>query len=230
MAKVLCVLYDDPVDGYPKNYARDDLPKIARYPGGQTLPTPKAIDFTPGHLLGSVSGGLGLRQFLEAGGHSFVVTADKDGPHSLFEKELGDAEIVISQPFWPAYLTAERIAKAPKLKLALTAGIGSDHVDLQAAMARGITVAEVTYCNSISVAEHVVMMILSLVRNYIPSYNWVLKGGWNIADCVARSYDVEGMHVGSVAAGRIGLAVLRRLAPFDMHLHYTDRHRLPAAV
>jgi formate dehydrogenase len=230
MAKVLCVLYDDPVDGYPKSYARDDLPTITHYPGGQTLPTPKGIDFTPGHLLGSVTGGLGLGKYLEAGGHRFVVTSDKDGPNSRFEKELADAEIVISQPFWPAYLTAERIAKAPKLKLALTAGIGSDHVDLQAAMARGITVAEVTYCNSISVAEHVVMMILGLVRNYIPSYNWVLKGGWNIADCVARSYDVEGMHVGTVAAGRIGLAVLRRLAPFDMHLHYTDRHRLPAAV
>jgi formate dehydrogenase len=95
----------------------------------------------------------------------------------------------------------------------------------QAAIDRGITVAEVTYCNSISVAEHVVMMILGLVRNYIPSYQWVVKGGWNIADCVERSYDVEGMHVGTVAAGRIGLAVLRRLKPFDMHLHYFDRHR-----
>ena len=61
-----------------------------------------------------------------------------------------------------------------------------------------------TYCNSISVSEHVVMMILGLVRNYIPSYQWVVKGGWNIADCVERSYDLEGMHVGTVAAGRIG--------------------------
>jgi formate dehydrogenase len=158
------------------------------------------------------------------------VTSDKDGPNSVFERELPDAEIVISQPFWPAYLTAERIAKAPNLKLAITAGIGSDHVDLQAAIDRRITVAEVTYCNSISVAEHVVMMILGLVRNYIPSYQWVVKGGWNIADCVARSYDVEGMHVGTVAAGRIGLAVLRRLKPFDVKLHYTDRHRLPENV
>src|SRR4029077_7506854 len=89
---------------------------------------------------------------------------------------------------------------------------------------------EVTYSNSISVSEHVVMMILSLVRNYIPSYGWVVKGGWNIADCAERSYDVEGMHVGTVAAGRIGLAVLRRLKPFDMHLHYFDRHQLPEAV
>jgi formate dehydrogenase len=230
MSKVVCVLYDDPVDGYPKSYARDDLPKLTRYPDGQTLPTPKAIDFKPGALLGSVSGELGLRKFLESQGHKLVVTADKDGPNSVFERELADAEIVISQPFWPAYLTAERIAKAPKLKLAITAGIGSDHVDLQAAIERGITVAEVTYCNSISVAEHVVMMILGLVRNYIPSYQWVVKGGWNIADCAVREYDVEGMAVGTVAAGRIGLAVLKRLKPFDVKLHYTDRHRLPESV
>jgi formate dehydrogenase len=230
MAKVLCVLYDDPVEGFPKSYARDGIPKIDKYPGGQTAPTPKAIDFTPGTLLGSVTGELGLRKFLEAGGHQLVVTSDKDGPNCVFERELPDAEIVISQPFWPAYLTAERIAKAKKLKLAVTAGIGSDHVDLQAAIDNKITVAEVTYCNSISVSEHVVMMILALVRNYIPSYQWVIKGGWNIADCVERSYDVEGMHVGTVAAGRIGLAVLRRLKPFDMKLHYTDRHRLPESV
>ena len=127
-------------------------------------------------------------------------------------------------------MTADLIAKAPKLKLIVTAGIGSDHTDLQAAMNRGITVAEVTYCNSISVSEHVVMMILSLVRNYIPSHDWVVKGGWNIADCVERSYDVEGMNVGTVAAGRIGTAVLRRMKPFDVKLHYTDRHRLPDSV
>jgi formate dehydrogenase len=88
----------------------------------------------------------------------------------------------------------------------------------------------VTFSNSISVAEHVVMMILGLVRNYLPSNEWVRKGGWNIADCVARSYDLEGMDVGTVAAGRIGLAVLRRLAPFGVRLHYTDRHRLPAEI
>ena len=230
MAKVLCVLYDDPVDGYPKSYARDDIPKIERYPGGQTAPTPKGIDFKPGELLGCVSGALGLRKYLESQGHELVVTSDKDGPQSVFERELPDAEVVISQPFWPAYLTSERIDKAKKLKLALTAGIGSDHVDLQAAMKRGITVAEVTYSNSISVSEHVVMMILSLVRNYIPSYMWVINGGWNIADCSSRAYDLEGMQVGTVAAGRIGTAVLRRLKPFDVKLHYTDRHRLPPEI
>jgi formate dehydrogenase len=230
MAKILCVLYDDPVTGYPPKYARRDLPKLTGYPGGATLPTPSAIDFTPGDLLGSVSGELGLRKFLEAAGHTLVVTSDKEGANSVFDRELPDADIVISQPFWPAYLTPERFAKAKKLKLAITAGIGSDHVDLPSAIAHGVTVAEVTFCNSISVAEHVVMMILALVRDYIPAYGWVVRGGWNIADCVQRSYDVEGMHIGTVAAGRIGLAVLRRLKPFDVHLHYTDRHRLSPEI
>lgn len=230
MAKVLCVLYDDPVGGYPSSYPRDGLPALERYPDGQTLPTPEAIDFTPGRLLGSVSGELGLRRFLESNGHRLIVTSSKDGEDSVFERELPDADVVISQPFWPAYLTAERIAKAAELKLVITAGIGSDHVDLDAAIARGITVAEVTYCNSISVAEHVVMLILALVRNYLPSYRVVIEGGWNIADCVARSYDLEGMSVGTVGAGRIGTAVLRRLKPFDVKLHYTDKHRLSAEV
>jgi len=230
MAKILCVLYDDPVSGYPPEYAREEIPKIEGYHDGQTTPTPEAIDFAPGELLGSVSGELGLRSFLEERGHDLIVTADKDGSDSVFEQELPAAEIVISQPFWPAYLTAERIAMAPGLKLAVTAGIGSDHVDLQAAMDGGITVAEVTYCNSISVSEHVVMAILALVRNYIPSYRWVVDGGWNIADCVSRSYDLEGMQVGTVGAGRIGSAVMRRLKPFEVGLHYTDRHRLPKEV
>ena len=230
MATILCVLYDDPFDGYPPSYAREGIPKITQYFDGQSTPTPEAIDFTPGDLLGCVSGELGLRPFLEAGGHTLVVTADKDGPDSEFERLLPEADVVISQPFWPAYLTAERFAKAPNLRLAITAGIGSDHVDLQAAIDRGVTVAEVTYCNSISVAEHVVMLILALVRNYLPSHESAVRGGWNIADCAARSYDLEGMQVGTVGAGRIGSAVLRRLKPFDVGLHYTDRHRLPADV
>ena len=230
MAKILCVLYPDPVDGYPKSYARDDIPVMTRYDNGQTVPTPKHIDFVPGELLGSVSGELGLRKYLENSGHQFVVTSDKEGENSMFERELPDADIVISQPFWPAYLTAERFAKAKKLKLALTAGIGSDHVDLDAAIKQKVTVAEVTGSNCISVAEHAVTMILALVRNYLPAHDWAKKGGWNIADCVEHSYDLEGMHVGTVAAGRIGLAILRRLRAFDVKLHYFQRHRLPESV
>jgi formate dehydrogenase len=230
MATVLCVLYDDPKGGHPTSYARESIPTIDRYPGGQTTPTPKALDFTPGELVGDVTGALGLRKFLEEAGHTLIVTSDKEGEDSEFERRLPEADVVISQPFWPAYLTRERIEKAPNLKLAITAGIGSDHVDLEATIEHNITVAEVTYSNSISVSEHVVMMILALVRDYIPQHQIAADGGWDIADAVSRSYDLEGMQVGSVAAGRIGTAVLRRLKPFDVGLHYFDRHRLPSDV
>ncbi len=135
MTKVVCVLYDDPVDGHPKAYARDGIPKLDRYPDGQTLPTPKAIDFAPGALLGSVSGALGLREYLEGNGHELVVTADKDGPDSVFERELPDAEIVISQPFClfvadmghvdPAELAC-RLGKSDQL---VDAGVRSGRVD-----------------------------------------------------------------------------------------------------
>jgi len=229
-AKVVLVLYPDPVTGYPPKYARDSIPKITVYPDRQTAPTPSSIDFKPGELLGCVSGELGLRKFLESKGHTLVVTDDKDRAGSRLDKELVDAEIVISQPFWPAYITAERIKSAPKLQMAITAGIGSDHVDLDAAMNRKVDVAEITFCNSVSVAEHVVMMILALVRNYMFCHQTIRDGGWNIADCAQRAYDVEGLNIGTVASGRIGLAVLRRLHPFDVKLHYTDRHRLSEKV
>ena len=228
--KILCILYDDPKSGMPSSYARDDLPTIEKYPDGMTLPSPKARDFTPGELLGCVSGELGLRKFLEDAGHTLVVTSDKDGDGCQADKELVDADIVISQPFFPYYLTREKMETAPNLKMAITAGIGSDHVDLQAAMDRKVDVVEVTFCNSRSVAEHIVMMILSLVRDYHNQYKIIKDGGWNIADAVHRSYDLEGMHVGTVAAGRIGLDALRKLKHFDVHMHYFDRHRLPEEV
>ncbi|MDB9705843.1 NAD-dependent formate dehydrogenase [Pelagibacteraceae bacterium] len=228
--KILCILYDDPKEGMPKSYPLPSLPKLDRYPDGMTLPTPKGIDFIPGELLGCVSGELGLRKFLESNGHTLVVTSDKDAKGCKADKELVDADIVISQPFWPYYLTREKIEYAKNLKMAITAGIGSDHVDLQAAMDNKIDVVEVTYCNSRSVAEHIVMMILSLVRDYHNQHAIVKAGGWNIADAVQRSYDVEGMHVGTVAAGRIGLDALRKMKPFDVHLHYFDRHKLPDSV
>jgi formate dehydrogenase len=227
VAKILIVLYPDPVTGYPPVYARDSIPAITSYPGGATVPSPRAIDFVPGQLLGSVSGGLGLKDWLESEGHTVVITSDKEGADSVFEHELPDADVVISQPFWPAYLTAERIDKAKNLQLVVTAGIGSDHTDLNAANARGITVAEVTYSNSISVAEHTVMQVLVLVRDFVTQHTIAVDGGWNIADAVERSYDLEGMRVGVFAAGRIGRAVIERLAPFGVKLSYTDRFRLP---
>lgn len=81
---------------------RDNIPVIAGYPGDKTIPTPEAIDFNPGELVGSASGELWLQKYLEEAGHELVVRSDKDGDDSAFERELPTADVVISQPFWPA--------------------------------------------------------------------------------------------------------------------------------
>lgn len=168
-------------------------------------------------LLGTTENELGLRKWLEDQGHTLVTTSDKEGENSKFDQELTDAEIIITTPFHPGYLTAERLAKAKKLKLAVTAGIGSDHVDLNAANKTngGVTVAEVTGSNVVSVAEHVLMTILVLVRNFVPAHEMTERGEWDVAAAAKQEYDLENKVVGTVAVGRIGERVLRRLKPFD---------------
>jgi formate dehydrogenase len=138
-----------------------------------------------------------------------------------------------STSFHPGYLTAERLAKAKNLKIAVTAGIGSDHVDLNAANKTngGVTVAEVTGSNVVSVAEHVVMTILLLVRNFVPAHEQIERGDWNVAAVAKNEYDLEGKVVGTVAVGRIGERVLRRLKPFDCkELLYFDYQPLKPEV
>ncbi|KAK3056044.1 formate dehydrogenase (NAD+) [Extremus antarcticus] len=168
-------------------------------------------------LLGTTENELGIRKWLEDQGHTLVTTSDKEGENSKFDQELVDAEVIITTPFHPGYLTAERLAKAKNLKIAITAGIGSDHVDLNAANTTngGITVAEVTGSNVVSVAEHVVMTILTLVRNFVPAHEQIKSGGWDVAAVAKNEYDLEDKVVGTVAVGRIGERVLRRLKPFD---------------
>jgi formate dehydrogenase len=73
-------------------------------------------------ILGATENALGIREWLEKQGHEVFVTSDKDGPNSAAEKYLPQANIVISQPFWPFYLTEDRFNKAKNLKLAITAG------------------------------------------------------------------------------------------------------------
>ena len=64
----------------------------------------------------------------------------------------------------------EFVLQAKNLKICITAGVGSDHIDLNAAVKHGIEVLEVSGSNVVSVAEHVVMSILLLVRNFTPAH------------------------------------------------------------
>lgn len=180
-------------------------------------------------LLGCLENELGARKFIEDHGYQLVSTDDKDPePNSTFDKELETAEVVITTPFFPGYLTRERIEKAKNLKICITAGVGSDHVDLTAANEHKITVAEVTGSNVVSVAEHVLMSILLLVRNYPAGHQQVIDGEWDIAGAAKDTYDLEDKVVATVGAGRIGYRVLERLIPFNpKKLLYYDYQSLP---
>ncbi|PSS33409.1 Formate dehydrogenaseprecursor [Actinidia chinensis var. chinensis] len=178
------------------------------------------------NFLGCVERALGIGDWLESQGHQYIVTDDKEGPVCELEKHISDLHVLITTPFHPAYVTAERIKKAKNLQLVLTAGIGSDHVDLKAATAAGLTVAEVTGSNVVSVAEDELMRILILIRNFLPGYHQVIKGDWNVAAIAHRAYDLEGKTVGTVGAGRIGRLLLQRLKPFNCNLLYHDRIKM----
>ena len=71
--------------------------------------------------------------------------------------------------------------------------------------------------NVVSVAEHVVMLILSLVRNYLPAHKQIVDGGWDIGQAAEKAYDLQNKVVGCVGTGRIGQLVLERLkvGPYD---------------
>jgi formate dehydrogenase len=84
--KFLLVTYPDPESGHPPKYVRDSIPEIKSYPGGATAPTPGAISFKPGELLGDETGAFGIKSWLENLGHQVVVTTDKEGPNSVFER------------------------------------------------------------------------------------------------------------------------------------------------
>ena len=92
-------------------------------------------------ILGCVENALGLPEWIKENRLEdrlkLVITSDKQGENSVVEKTLPEATVVISQPFWPCYLDQTRIDRAKKLQLAITAGVGSDHVNLQAACQRG---------------------------------------------------------------------------------------------
>jgi formate dehydrogenase len=190
----------------------------------------KAAEEEP-RLLGTTENKLGLGEWLESQGHEYIVTSDKEGPDSLFQKHIVDSEVLITTPFHPGYLTRDLVGKAKNLKLCITAGVGSDHIDLNAAAEHQIQVLEVSGSNVVSVAEHVIMSILLLVRNFVPAHEMIERGDWQVSDIARNAFDLEGKVVGTIGAGRIGYRVLQRLVPFDCkELLYYDYLPLPDAA
>ncbi|MDU0462343.1 NAD-dependent formate dehydrogenase [Staphylococcus ureilyticus] len=162
---------------------------------------------------------IGLNSFLEEKGHELVILTDGE---TDLDKHLADMDIVISAPFYPAYMTRERLEKAPNLKLAITAGVGSDHVDLKAASERNVGVVEVTGSNTVSVAEHAVMDLLILLRNYEEGHRQSVEGEWNLSKVGNHAHELQNKTIGIFGFGRIGQLVAERLAPFNVKIQHYD--------
>ncbi|MBO1198873.1 NAD-dependent formate dehydrogenase [Staphylococcus simiae] len=179
---------------------------------------PEAVEGQDNQLLNTKKA-LGLKPFLEQLGHELIILTDNE---SDLDKHLADMDIVISAPFYPAYMTRERIEKAPNLKLAITAGVGSDHVDLQAASEHNVGVVEVTGSNTVSVAEHAVMDLLILLRNYEEGHRQSVEGEWNLSKVGNNAHELQHKTIGIFGFGRIGQLVAERLKPFNVTLQHYD--------
>lgn len=162
---------------------------------------------------------IGLRDFLKDSNHELVIL--KNGEEDL-DKHLSDMDIVISAPFYPAYMTKERIEKAPNLKLAITAGVGSDHVDLDAASKNDVGVVEVTGSNTVSVAEHAVMDLLIVLRNFMEGHRQSVEGEWDLSKVGNQARELQNKTIGIFGFGRIGQLVAERLKPFNVTIQHYD--------
>lgn len=160
---------------------------------------------------------LGLRDHLDDDHELVVITSDDE-----LDEHLEDVEVIISSPFLPAYVTEERQEKAENLKLAITAGVGSDHVDLDAASDNDISVVEVTGSNQVSTAEHAVLTTILLLRNFQEGNRQARNGEWDLPKVGNRAYDVEGKTIGINGYGLIGQMVAERLKPFGVDIQHYD--------
>jgi formate dehydrogenase len=166
-------------------------------------------------VLASTECALDLRPLRATGGHQLVTISDTG---EELDYEMADAEVVITTPFWPVYLDRARIESAKRLRLVITTGVGSDHIDEDATREHGVAVTEVTGSNVVSVAEHNVMQILALVRKMLPAHTRVAYGRWDVAEASARAHDVEEKTVGLVGPGAIGARTALRLKGFDVRM------------
>ncbi|NNU81165.1 2-hydroxyacid dehydrogenase [Halovulum dunhuangense] len=122
------------------------------------------------------------------------------------------------KPFGAAEMDA-----LPALELIALFGVGHDHVDLEAARARGIAVANTPDVLNDDVADLAVGMLLASARRIPQADEWVRGGDWARQGAFPLLRKVSGKPAGILGLGRIGRAIANRLSAFDMPIHYWSR-------
>jgi phosphoglycerate dehydrogenase-like enzyme len=141
------------------------------------------------------------------------------------DTEAGDpseVELLALTPFTP--LEPETIRRMAKLRFIQVAAAGYNNVPLAECKARGIRVANVPGANAQSVAEHVIMVVLALLRDVISIDRGMREGDW---PPLTGGRDLYGKVFGIVGMGRIGRELAKRLIPFEVSVIYFDAIRLP---
>src|ERR1700726_2735547 len=144
---------------------------------------------------------------------NIIVSNPKDYAQHL---ATADALVVRSA----VQVTAEVLAKAPKLRVIGRAGVGVDNVDLDAATAAGVLVMNTPGGNAVSVAEHTLALMLAMAR-YIPQATASTKAGkWEKKKFLGT--ELRGKTLGIVGLGSIGREVVKRAKAFEMRILATD--------
>jgi phosphoglycerate dehydrogenase-like enzyme len=120
----------------------------------------------------------------------------------------------------------EVIEAAPKLKMIQRTGVGTDTLDLKTLSERKIPVYVNSGINSISVAEHTILLIFSVLRNIVTVDSRLKTGIWQKNDIGIECYSLQNKVVGLIGVGNIGKAVVKMLQPFGVTILYYDPFRL----
>jgi D-3-phosphoglycerate dehydrogenase len=155
---------------------------------------------------------------LRADGYTQVVTLPKALEGPALADALRDAHFVGIRS--RTQLTADVIEQAGKLAAIGAFCIGTNQIDLTAAMRKGIPVFNAPFSNTRSVAELVLAEIIMLMRG-IPHKNAVLhSGGW--VKSAAGSYEVRGKTLGIVGYGHIGTQIGVLAEQLGMQVVFND--------
>jgi len=114
------------------------------------------------------------------------------------------------------------IESALKLKMIQRTGVGTDTIDIETLKNKGIPVYVNAGINSISVAEHTIMLILSVLRHLTAVNKSVKTGNWSKNDIGIECNSLHGKTVGIIGIGNIGKTIIKMLQPFGVTILYHD--------
>ena len=119
----------------------------------------------------------------------------------------------------------------PELRLIANYGTGVDHIDVEAAYARGITVTNTPGVLTEDTADMTMALILAVSRRLVEGERLARSGEWpGWSPTSMLGHRITGKRLGILGMGRIGTAVARRARGFGLAIHYHNRRRVPEAL